>query len=128
MKIYRSFIALIAALILPAVFMAACSPYSAKAPDLYAGDTLTPEGLESIIAAVSEKEAETTEKYIPATDESGAELLFWTESGKVWHISRECSALKRSSNILSGNRSAAAEAGKERACSVCGKGGQSDKG
>lgn len=106
----------------------ACSSYSAEGPGFYTGEVLTPEGLESILAAVSEKEAEVTDKYTPLTDENGAEVLFWTGSGKVWHISRECPAIKRSVNILTGNITAATEAGKERACSVCGKGGQSDKG
>lgn len=59
-------------------FLTACSPYSAGRPDFDAGETLTPEDVESIIAAVSEKEAETTVKYAPVTDESGGTVVFWT--------------------------------------------------
>ena len=85
-------------------------------------DNLTPEDMESIIAAVSEKEAETTVKYAPVTDESGGTVVFWTESGKVWHVSRECPSLKKSTNIKSGNLTDAETAGKKKSCSVCGKG------
>ena len=103
-------------------FLTACSPYSAGRPDFDAGETLTPEDVESIIAAVSEKEAETTVKYAPVTDESGGTVVFWTESGKVWHVSSECPSLKKSINIKSGDLTAAETAGKKKSCSVCGKG------
>ena len=105
----------------------ACSSYSAESPGFYTGEVLTPEGLESILAAVSEKEAEVTDRYTPLTDENGAEVLFWTGSGKVWHISRECPSLKRSTNIKSGNKAAAEAEGKERVCSVCGKGAKNNE-
>ena len=102
--------------------MCSRSSYSRRVSGFDAGEPLTPEGVESIIAAISEREAAVTEKYTASTDESGEALVFWTDSGKVWHISPECSSLRKSTNIKSGNISDAEAAGKERVCSVCGKG------
>lgn len=79
--------------------MCSCSSYSRRVSGFDAGETLTPEGVESIIAAISEREAAVTEKYTASTDESGEALVFWTDSGKVWHISPECSSLRKSTNI-----------------------------
>lgn len=110
-----------------ALLLASCSSYSSGKPDFYAGETLTPEGVEWILAAISEKEAAVTEKYSPTTDEAGDTVLFWSGSGKVWHISRECPSLKRSTNIKSGNKAAAEAEGKERVCSVCGKGAKNNE-
>lgn len=47
--------------------------------------------------------------------------VYWTESGSVWHTSRDCRYLKKSTNILSGSVEKAKESGKTRACSGCGK-------
>lgn len=105
-----------------ALALGSCSSYSRTVSDFDAGETLTPEGVESILAAISEKEAAVTEKYPAVTDDNGEAVVFWTESGSVWHRSRECSSLKRSTNIKSGNKSDAEAAGKKRACSVCGRG------
>ncbi len=111
-------------LLLLFTMLAACSSYSSGTAGFYTGDTLTPEVVESIWIAISEREAEESEKYTPVTDDSGEAVLFWTSSGKVWHISGECSSLKRSTNINSGNIDEAEAAGKQRACSVCAKGAE----
>lgn len=112
----------VAAVLCLAVCLVSCSSYSKTVSDFDAGETLTPEGVESILAAISEMEAAVTEKYPAVTDENGDAVVFWTGSGSVWHRSRECSSLKRSTNIKSGNISDAESAGKKRACSVCGTG------
>ena len=46
--------------------------------------------------------------------------VYYTESGSVWHKSADCSALKKSQNVLTGTQTQAEEAGKERACKKCG--------
>lgn len=45
--------------------------------------------------------------------------VYWVENGKVWHKTKGCSALSRSKNIMSGSKSEAAAAGKERECKKC---------
>lgn len=108
--------------LIPTLVMCACSPYSSGKPDFDAGETLTPADVESILAAISEQEAAVTERYTAATDAEGKTIVYWTPSGKVWHISPECQTLTRSSNISSGNTEDAELAGKTGECSVCGKG------
>lgn len=46
-----------------------------------------------------------------------AEIVYWVESGEVYHLSKGCRTLARSKDIKSGT---AAESEKERACKVCG--------
>ncbi len=56
------------------------------------------------------------------TDEIDAEqIVYWTKSGKVWHISRDCRYIKNSTEILCGTVTEAKEAGKEKICSGCEK-------
>ncbi len=45
--------------------------------------------------------------------------VFWTESGKLWHKSLECSYLANSKKILHGSVEEAKLEGKEKACSRC---------
>jgi hypothetical protein len=49
------------------------------------------------------------------------DIVYWTDSGSVWHISIDCSALARTDpeNIRTGDVSKAIEAEKERACKKC---------
>ncbi len=54
----------------------------------------------------------------PTGDEIGR-TVYWVESGKVWHTTKNCSSLSRSKNILSGSISAAKAVGKERVCKKC---------
>ena len=46
--------------------------------------------------------------------------VYYTESGTVWHKSADCSALKKSKNVIVGTLEEANAAGKERACKKCG--------
>ncbi len=48
------------------------------------------------------------------------DIVYWTKSGDVWHLSESCRYIK-SSDKISGTVEEAVEAGKERVCSSCGK-------
>ncbi len=48
--------------------------------------------------------------------------VFWTESGKLWHESCDCSYLANSKTILHGTVEEAKLAGKEKACERCASG------
>lgn len=100
--------------------LAGCSSYSQDMSntDFYAGEELTPEDISSIAESI---EAAKTEKYPQDTDAKGELIVYWTESGKVWHLSRECGTLKRSSSVIEGCELDAINAGKERVCSICSK-------
>lgn len=62
-----------------------------------------------------------TEKYPKEYGEDGELVVFWVESGKVWHESRHCSSLSRSdpAKILHGSVTDAVASGKERVCKNC---------
>lgn len=45
--------------------------------------------------------------------------VFWTESGKLWHNSHECSYLANSKTVLHGTIEEARLEGKEKACERC---------
>ena len=81
---------------------------------------LTPEEIESIFAEIS---YEVTEKYQVVTNESGDDIVFWLDGGSVWHISQDCSTVKKAdiSNVNSGSVQDALSCGKERPCKICGK-------
>ena len=65
-------------------------------------------------------EAPSVEEYALDTEpEWDGVTVYYTESGSVWHITPECSALKRAEIILSGTKDQAQSAGKERACKKC---------
>lgn len=54
-------------------------------------------------------------------DENVGDEVYWTESGGVWHLYRDCGHLKNSQNVLSGTVADAEEAGKDHVCSSCNK-------
>lgn len=45
--------------------------------------------------------------------------VYYTESGSVWHTTRDCSALRRSTNVVCSTREQAESEGKDRACKKC---------
>ncbi|MEE0421398.1 MAG: Ig-like domain-containing protein [Lachnospiraceae bacterium] len=47
---------------------------------------------------------------------SGSGVVYWTPGGSVYHVSRSCPTLSRSSVVFSGS---IASSGKGRACKVC---------
>ena len=54
-------------------------------------------------------------------EHQGENTVFWTDSGKVWHIKSECGSLKNAEKINNGSIDKALEAGKERVCKKCSK-------
>lgn len=55
-----------------------------------------------------------------STQEWDGMTVYYTESGKVWHINADCPSLSRSENVIVGTVDLAKEAGKERVCKKCG--------
>ena len=55
----------------------------------------------------------------PNDNADGEDVVYWTESGKVWHTHRDCGRLKQSTEILSGSVDDAIEEGKTKLCSYC---------
>ena len=51
----------------------------------------------------------------------GEAMVFWTDSGKVWHVKSECGSLKNAKAVIEGGIESALAAGKERACKKCSK-------
>lgn len=62
------------------------------------------------------------EKY-PKEYLNGELVVHWLKGGSVWHVSRNCSSLAKSSDadIVSGTEAEAINSGKERACRICSK-------
>ena len=61
------------------------------------------------------------DKYPKDYDSDGNLIVYWVKGGSVWHVSKKCSSLSKSSDtdILSGTESDAITSGKERACKKC---------
>lgn len=98
--------------------------------EVFATDTETEEqATES--KSVCETEERSTEREVCSDENlSKAEsetignltkTVFWTESGTVWHLFKNCGYLKESKNILSGSVKEALEEGKEKVCTNCSK-------
>ncbi len=100
-KIVTIFLAL--CLILPA-----CS--SKNNEEKYTGMLANEEVVSSIRQDIQDKE-----NSLKAGDGD----VFWTESGKLWHETYECSYLKNSKTILHGTLEEAKLEGKEKACDRC---------
>ena len=73
---------------------------------------------QSEINTATETETETKSESLETTNE---DIVYWLESGKVWHTKRECSYIAKKENINSGKVADAIEAGKEKVCSRCDK-------
>ena len=71
-------------------------------------------GVTQVIATSQQVESSVT------PNETTVDVVYWTEGGSVWHNTKDCSALARSKNIISGSVHDAVEAGKERVCKKCG--------
>jgi len=105
-----------AALLLSAVLLiAGCTSYNGDG--FYAGETVTPEQLESIAQMIRDEQ---TAKYPDITGENGETLYCWIAGGTVYHRSTACYSLSKSTGIVTGTLEEALAAGKERLCSVCG--------
>lgn len=67
-----------------------------------------------------QKKIETAESSVTSNDTDDIDYettVYWTPNGKVYHYSRNCPTLKRSSSISSGSISSS---GRGRSCKVCG--------
>ena len=62
-----------------------------------------------------------TDKYSKEYAEDGSLIVFWTNSGSVWHQSSHCSSLANTAkeNLICGSEDQAVAAGKERVCKKC---------
>lgn len=69
-------------------------------------------------ASSSETFPNTSITVITSSDED-PELVYWTENGSVYHLKKDCSSLRRSTNILQGSIAEALAAKKERVCKTC---------
>ena len=70
------------------------------------------------------KKAEEKETNTEADKEAveSDEVVYWLESGSVWHIKKDCWRMAGTTNeIFSGTVADAQEAGKDHVCSSCGK-------
>lgn len=76
----------------------------------------------TIQSSVTSQTAETTDPVAsePQADEA-QDVVYWTEGGSVYHITDQCSTLRRSKNILHGTVDEALAAKKERPCKTCAK-------
>ena len=98
--------------------------------DSIGGVPVTPEMLESVSRSLAEaKESElspqtetavnktTSDSHTP--EETSSDVVYWTESGSVYHITDECSSLRNSTTIHQGSVADALAAKKERPCKSC---------
>lgn len=102
---------------------AAASKQNAKTTNT--STTATPAAPTTVGADTSDKQddtatpSDTLEHDVLVTDPT-FRTVYWTKGGSVWHVSRGCSALKNSTDILSGTEDEALAAGKSRVCKKCG--------
>ncbi len=84
-------------------------------------EILSGEPLETVSEGVTDEETAQPTESAPSTEKhtESDDIVYWTESGSVWHKSTSCSHLKNSKNILSGSVSDAEESGKTKPCSRC---------
>lgn len=47
------------------------------------------------------------------------EIIYWTDSGAVWHKTASCTHIKDNAELFAGTVTAAVEAGKTRPCARC---------
>ena len=111
------------------LLLASCSRES----DELGGVPVTPEMLESVSRSIAENnetepkedtvseditalpDVETTE----STEATLPDIVYWTESGTVYHLSDHCGTLRHSEHILQGSVEEAILAKKERVCKSC---------
>ena len=88
------------------------------------GGPITPEMLESVSAALTESStmasvSTQTAQSAPESEAAVPDVVYWTESGTVYHITDQCGTLKNSTSILHGSVEEAMLAKKERPCKSC---------
>ena len=115
-----------------ALMLCACD-FDESKHHLSGGELLDDEKMSVIKSEILSEEAEkssdketSTKKDIEETDNLSFEaesdtgdIVYWTESGAVWHRSASCSHIKSISNLFAGTVTDAKNAGKSNACSRC---------
>ena len=100
--------------LLDLILLSSCTKEN-KPPE---GIKITPEVLESVSVSLAQESASISETRI-VSDTTVSEIVYWTESGSVYHVTDQCSALRHSAKILHGSVEEAMEARKERPCKTC---------
>ena len=127
MRIEKAMKAIIMVVILSAVV--SCQPQQKPS----AGIPVTPEMLESVSQSLAQSASatESTEEddvnvtvewideSLETEHDSLTDVVYWTESGSVYHATDQCSSLKHSEKILHGSVEEALAAKKERPCKTC---------
>ena len=127
MRIEKAMKAIIMVVILSAVV--SCQPQQKPS----AGIPVTPEMLESVSQSLAQSASatESTEEddvnvtvewideSLETEHDSLTDVVYWTESGSVYHVTDQCSSLKHSEKILHGSVEEALAAKKERPCKTC---------
>ena len=110
---------------------------TAESPEV-GGVQVTPEMLESVSRSLAEqeenddspetahtaeivpfKQKETAESQEENENISLTDIVYWTESGSVYHIDSQCGSLKNSTKLIQGTVEEALLSKKERACKTC---------
>ena len=71
---------------------------------------------------LTEESTERTKEQAENTTETETDdgtIVYWTESGNVWHKSASCTHIKNSANLFAGTVTRAIESGKSAACTKC---------
>lgn len=98
-------------LTLPLLTLSACAP----SHEFEGGRPISREELESMSEALFETEAPTEgETSLPG-------IVYWTDSGSVYHRDPNCRHLTKAEKVKSGYIGNAEMYGKDRPCSVCGE-------
>ncbi len=123
MKRIRIFVLFLILLLL----LCGCSNLSPADNTVHGGELLDSEKMSEIRSSVfgsdvteqgtEEESSETGTKKDPQDNTSTA---YWSESGSVWHLKKDCRYLKNAKEILTGTVTEAKESGKTKACSSCG--------
>jgi len=69
--------------------------------------------------AKKETTVETKEVKKEVQAEASEDIVFYTPTGKTYHVKAECSRLSKSKNVLSGTLAEANESGHDTPCSLC---------
>lgn len=93
-------------------------------------DTDHPGENETASHSTTESESEGTQKDTEGTERNETEsieieggtaiIVYWTEGGSVWHVSRDCYHIKNK-DVISGTVEEAEKTGHDKACKTCNK-------
>lgn len=112
-----------------ALSLQSCADHTADDGEFYAGETVSASQLEAYRDALAESTAHAdngTAASAPGTVTAISAapdgwIVYWTASGKTYHMYRDCRYIVDSQSVFSGTSRMAREAGRESLCKVCGK-------